>query len=53
VVERHTWTRSIGVRYINTGSWTETPVHYIDVTDAGLDLKNWNALAGAGTAGEE
>jgi len=42
-----------GVRYINTGSWTELPVHYIDVTDAGLDLKNWDALAGTSTAGEE
>jgi len=28
-----------GVRYINTGSWTEPPVYYLEVTDTEINLK--------------
>lgn len=29
-----------GVRYINTGAWTERPTYYVDVDDAGIRLRN-------------
>jgi UDP-2,3-diacylglucosamine pyrophosphatase LpxH len=28
-----------GIRYINTGCWTETPIHYLDVNDSEMQLK--------------
>ena len=30
-----------GVRYINCGSWVESPSHYVDITDHGIFLRQW------------
>jgi len=27
-----------GIRYVNTGAWTELPVHFLDVSDTGMRL---------------
>ncbi len=35
-----------GVRYINTGSWTEMPVHYVDVGDDSVNLRIYGAHEG-------
>ena len=33
--------RRDGVRYVNTGSWTESPSHYLDIDEKEMTLKNW------------
>lgn len=30
-----------GIRYINTGCWTETPIHYLEVSDNEITLKQF------------
>ena len=38
-----------GIHYFNTGSWTETPVFYLDVTDTDIELRT---IPGAGHLAE-
>lgn len=32
-----------GIRYINTGCWTETPSHFLQIDDAGMSLEAWDS----------
>ena len=31
-----------GIRYANTGSWTESPSHYLDIDEKEVTLKSWS-----------
>ena len=37
-----------GVRYLNTGAWTEKPVCYIDVDDESVTLRRFEEAEGKG-----
>lgn len=41
---------SNGVQYFNTGSWTELPVHYLDVSDSSMELKRFEFSTSAVSA---
>lgn len=38
-----------GIRYINTGAWTEHPPHYLHLTDRQMSLKPFDAAVGPET----
>ena len=42
---------SRGVRYVNTGAWTEEPVHYLLLNGAAIHLRTWRYDAYAGQLG--
>lgn len=40
-----------GIRFLNTGSWTEEPVCYVDADDEGIELRRFSTPAPAARSG--